>query len=93
MALVEDKIPYTGRGIGMLIGETEKALSRAADQRIVESGQYKIDYRLRADVPGNKIALRKYSYVVWTTMLQGAIHTGQVSGTLAYDVVSEEESK
>ncbi|EGS29762.1 hypothetical protein HMPREF9130_0401 [Peptoniphilus sp. oral taxon 375 str. F0436] len=93
LALVEDKIPYTDRGIGMLVGETEKVLSRAVDQGIVESGQYKIDYKLRADVPSNEVALRKYNYVVWTAMLQGAIHTGQISGILTYDVVNEEEGK
>lgn len=91
LALVEDKIPYTDRGIGMLVGETEKVLSRAVEQGIVEEGQYKIDYKLRADVPSNEVALRKYNYVLWTAMLQGAIHSGQISGILTYDVVNKEE--
>ncbi len=91
LALVEDKIPYTNKGIGMIVGETEKILSRAVDQGIVEEGQYKVDYRLRQDVPSNEVALRKYDYVVWTAMLQGAIHTGQISGILTYDTVNEED--
>jgi len=81
LALVEKKIPYTDRGIGMLVGETEKVLQRAVDQDIVEDGQYRIDYRKRKDVPVNEVALRKYDYIVWTAMLQGAIHQGQISGT------------
>lgn len=93
LALVEDKIPYTDRGIGMLVGETEKVLSRAVDQGIVEKGQYRVDYRLRKDVPSNEVALRKYDYVVWTAMLQGAIHTGQISGILTYDIVNNEEDR
>ena len=91
LALVEDKIPYTNKGIGMIVGETEKILSRAVDQGIVEEGQYKVDYRLRQDVPSNEVALRKYDYVVWTALLQGAIHTGQISGILTYDTVNEED--
>lgn len=91
LAIVEDKIPYTNKGIGMIVGETEKILSRAVDQGIVEEGQYKVDYRLRQDVPSNEVALRKYDYVVWTAMLQGAIHSGQISGILTYDTVNEED--
>ena len=91
LALVEDKIPYTNKGIGMIVGETEKILSRAVDQGIVEEGQYRVDYRLRQDVPSNEVAIRKYDYVVWTAMLQGAIHSGQISGILTYDTVNEED--
>lgn len=90
LAIVEDKIPYTNKGIGMLVGETEKVLSRAVEQGIVEEGQYRIDYKLREDVPSNDVALRKYNYVLWTAMLQGAIHSGQISGILTYDIVNEE---
>ena len=88
LALVNDKIPYTNVGIGMIVGACEAALSRAVDQGIVEKDQYKVDYRLREDVPSNDVALRKYDYVMWTAMLQGAIHTGQISGILTYDVVN-----
>lgn len=88
LALVNDKIPYTNVGIGMIVGACEAVLSRAVDQGIVEKGQYKVDYRLREDVPSNDVALRKYDYVVWTAMMQGAIHTGQISGILTYDTVN-----
>ncbi len=93
LALTEDKIPYTDRGIGMLVAETEKVLSRAVEQGIIENGQYRIDYKLRKDVPSNEVALRKYNYILWTAMLQGAIHTGQISGILTYDIVNEEDDK
>lgn len=88
LALVNDKIPYTNVGIGMIVGACEAVLSRAVDQGIVEKGQYKVDYKLREDVPSNDVALRKYDYVVWTAMMQGAIHTGQISGILTYDPVN-----
>lgn len=91
LAISEKKIPYTDRGIAMLVGETEKVLSRAVDQGIIEDGQYKIDYRKRKDVPFNDVALRKYDYIVWTAMLQGAIHQGQISGVVTYEMVNEVE--
>ncbi len=88
LALVNDKIPYTNAGIGMIVGACEAILSRAVEQGIVEKGQYKVDYKLREDVPSNDVAERKYDYVMWTAMLQGAIHTGQISGILTYDNVN-----
>lgn len=93
LALVNDKIPYTNTGIGMIVGACEAILSRAVDQGIVEKGQYKVDYKLREDVPSNDVALRKYDYVMWTAMLQGAIHTGQISGILTYDPVNNGGAK
>ena len=88
LALVNDKIPYTNTGIGMIVGACEAILNRAVEQGIVEKGQYKVDYKLREDVPSNDVAARKYDYVVWTAMMQGAIHTGQISGILTYDTVN-----
>ena len=93
LALVNDKIPYTNTGIGMIVGACEAILNRAVEQGIVEKGQYKVDYKLREDVPSNDVALRKYDYVMWTAMLQGAIHTGQISGILTYDPVNNGGAK
>lgn len=90
LALTQDKIPYTNKGIAMIVGEVTKVLVRAVEQGIVEEKQYKVEYKLREDVPSNEVALRKYNYVKWTAMLQGAIHTGQISGVLTYDIVNEE---
>ncbi len=89
LALVNDKIPFTDEGIGMLVGSVEKVLSRAVKITIVEEGQYLIRYTLRRDVPSNEVALRKYLYIDWVAMLQGAIHTAPISGTLTYDMVNE----
>lgn len=86
LALINDKIPYTNLGIGMIVGAVDRVLTRAVDQGIIEDGQYKIDYKLREDVASNEVALRKYNYVSWTAMLQGAIHTGQISGVVTYDI-------
>lgn len=92
LALTQDKIPYTNRGIGMLVGVAELVLSEAVSMGIVEEGQYRVDYKVREDVDSNEVALRKYNYILWTAMLQGAIHTGQISGILTYDIVNREEA-
>lgn len=92
LALTQDKIPYTNRGIGMLVGVAELVLSEAVAMGIVEEGQYRVDYKVREDVDSNEVALRKYNYILWTAMLQGAIHTGQISGILTYDIVNREEA-
>lgn len=92
LALTQDKIPYTNRGIGMLVGVAELVLTEAVAIGIVEEGQYRVDYKVREDVDSNEVALRKYDYILWTAMLQGAIHTGQISGILTYDVVNREEA-
>lgn len=91
LALTQDKIPYTNRGIAMLVSVAEQVLNEAVDMGIVEEGQYRVDYRRREDVPSNDVALRKYDYIVWTAMLQGAIHTGQISGVLTYELVNKED--
>lgn len=93
LAMVEDKIPYTNLGIGMLVGVAELVLSEAVDMGIIEDGQYRVDYKRREEVDSNEVALRKYNYIVWTAMLQGAIHTGQISGILTYDIVNKEVSR
>lgn len=92
LALTQDKIPYTNRGIGMLVGVAELVQTEAVAMGIVEEGQYRVDYKVREDVDSNEVALRKYDYILWTAMLQGAIHTGQISGILTYDVVNREEA-
>lgn len=91
LAMTQDKIPYTNRGIGMLVSVAEQVLNQAVDMEIIEAGQYRVDYRKREDVPSNDVALRKYDYIVWTAMLQGAIHSGQISGVLTYDLVNKED--
>ena len=92
LALTQDKIPYTNRGIGILVGVAELVLTEAVAMGIVEEGQYRVDYKVREDVDSNEVALRKYDYILWTAMLQGAIHTGQISGISTYDVVNREEA-
>ena len=92
-SVVNDKIPYTNVGIGILVGEVRGTLEEAVTQGIVIPGQIRVDYRRREDVPSNEVALRKYDYIVWTVQLAGAIHQGQISGILTYDVVNEIEER
>ena len=89
LALVNGKIPFTNRGIAMLVGAVEEVLSRAVRQEIVEDGQYKIEYVPREEVPSNEVALRNYNYIKWVAMLQGAIHRAPISGVVTYDIVNE----
>lgn len=90
LALTQDKIPYTNRGIGMLVSVAEQVLNQAVDMGIVEEGQYRVDYKRREEVDSNEVANRVYNHIIWTAMLQGAIHTGQISGILTYDLVNKE---
>nr|DAM61509.1 MAG TPA: tail sheath protein [Caudoviricetes sp.] len=92
-SFVNDKIPYTNVGIGILVGEVRGTLEEAITQGIVIPGQIRVDYRRREDVPSNEVALRKYDYIVWTVQLAGAIHQGQISGVLTYDIVNEIEGR
>lgn len=92
-SVTNDKIPYTNIGIGILVGEVEGTLQDAVTQGIISSGQYRVDFKRREEVHSNDVALRKYDYIVWTAQLQGAIHQGQISGILTYDMVNEIEEK
>jgi len=89
LAATNDKIPYTNQGIGMLVGTVTARLQRAVRQGIVESGQYRVDFLRREQVPTNDVASRKYNYIEWVAMLQGAIHGGIIKGKLTYDIVNE----
>lgn len=88
-SVVNDKIPYTNIGIGILVGEVEGTLQEAVTQGIISPGQYRVDYKRREDVDANEVALRQYNHIIWTAQLQGAIHQGQISGILTYDMVND----
>lgn len=92
-SVVNDKIPYTNTGIGILVGVVRGVLEEAITQGIVVPGQIRIDYKKREEVDANEVALRKYDHIVWAVQLQGAIHQGIISGVLTYDMVNEIEEK
>ena len=93
LALTQDKIPYTNRGIAMLVSVAEQVLNQAVDMGIIEEGQYRVDYKRREEVDSNEVANRVYNHIIWTAMLQGAIHSGQISGILTYDIVNKEDEE
>lgn len=93
LALTQDKIPYTNRGIAMLVSVAEQVLNQAVDMGIIEEGQYRVDYKRREEVDSNEVANRVYDHIIWTAMLQGAIHSGQISGILTYDLVNKEDEE
>lgn len=88
LSLNTPKIPYSNTGIGMLISVVENVLKRSTLQGIVleedGKGVYEITYVLREDIPKNDIAQRVYNEIKWTATLSGAIHSGNIKGTLKY---------
>lgn len=88
LSLNTPKIPYSNRGIGMLISVVENVLKRGTLQDIIleedGKGVYEINYTLRENVSKNDIANRVYNEIKWTATLSGAIHGGTISGILKY---------
>lgn len=82
MAINNDKIPYSNKGIAMLVSVTDSVLKRATLQDIIleedGKGVYTITYIRREDMPKNKVANRDYDGIKATATISGAIHTGQI---------------
>lgn len=91
LAMNNDKIPYTNRGIAMMVGVVESVLKEAVTRDIVVEDQYIIDYKRREEVSANEVANRDYSHIKWAATLAGAIHTGTIYGILTTELVREVE--
>lgn len=80
------KIPYSNKGIGLLVDVANTVLKRATNQDIIleedGKGVYNIEYVTREDTAKNDIANRVYNGIKWTATLSGAIHDGIISGFL-----------
>lgn len=91
LALANDKIPYTNKGIGMMVGVVEEVLAQATGQGIIAEdegvGMYEISYVKREDVPTSDIAKRDYSYIQFVYTLAGAIHTGTLNAKPTYAAI------
>lgn len=89
LELNNKKIPYDNIGISRLAGVVSSVLQRGADQGIIlkdESGKsvYTMKILKREEVSTNDIAKRVYNGISWSAQLQGAIHSGTITGTLSY---------
>lgn len=92
LAMNNGKIPYSDRGIGMIVSEVETVLKTATRQGIIleedGKGVYKIEALRRNEVLKNNVANRVYNGVKVTVVVAGAIHSAEIVIDL---VLSEEE--
>lgn len=92
LAMNNGKIPYSDKGIAMIVAEVETILKTATRQGIIleENGQgvYKITALRRNEMLKNDIANRVYDGVSVTAVVAGAIHSSEITINL---VLSEEE--
>lgn len=90
LAMNNGKIPYSDRGIGMLVAETENILKIATRQGIILEkdgrGVYQITALSRSEVLKNDVANRKYNGINVKATVAGAIHDSVIS----IDLVIEE---
>lgn len=90
LAMSHGKIPYSDRGIGMLVAQVETVMKIATRQGIILEkdgmGVYEITALRRNEVLHNDVANRKYDGITVKATVAGAIHTG----TVTVDLVIEE---
>jgi len=79
----EDKVPFTDGGANQVAGVVLARMHLAADQGIVIRDTINVDVPLVANVPVVDRANRNLPDVNFDATLQGAIHTLDISGTLA----------
>lgn len=91
LAMNNGKIPYSDRGIGMLVGEVENVLKVATSQGIIlekdGKGVYEITALRRDQVLKNQVANRVYNGISVKAVVAGAIH----NATITIDLVLSEE--
>jgi len=88
LAIKTDKIPYSDKGIAMLIGVCTNVLNKAEQNGIVlvdDDGKpvFSYAYKTRAEVAQADRANRKYNGISWTATLAGAIESATISGVLS----------
>ena len=79
----EDKVPYTDAGANQVASVVLARLNDAASRGIVVRDSIVVTVPLVADVPVNDRANRHLPDVNFSATLQGAIHTLDITGTLA----------
>ena len=92
LAMNNGKIPYSDKGIAMIVAEVETIMKTATRQGIILEedgmGVYKIEALRRNEMLKNDIANRVYDGVSVTAVVAGAIHDATITINL---VLSEEE--
>ncbi|WP_425447741.1 DUF3383 family protein [Dethiothermospora halolimnae] len=88
----KDKIPYSNKGISMVVDAMTTVLKQATEQGIIltdenDRGVYSINVPTRGTIPINDVANRKLNGVEWCATLAGAIHEITINGVLTYEEV------
>lgn len=82
------KVPYTDEGFAIVASGVFAALNRAVDLGIIardpesESGVFSVIVPKRAEATDDEARARQMPDVVWEALLEGAVHSVKVTGTL-----------
>lgn len=83
-----DVVPYTNKGVGMLVAALELALKLAVTAGIISKDSSTESYKINAtdvlDVPESQRANHIAPAITWSARLAGAIHYTSIDGTLQY---------
>ncbi len=77
-----DKIPYTDKGVGSIMGIVNNVLDKAVIQGII-TNDFTVSAPLVADISTADKASRLLPDVAFRATLQGAIHTMTINGTVS----------
>jgi len=81
LLIQSDKVPYTDVGIQQIVAQLRSALQAGVDQGIIQK-DYTVSYPAAADVSAVDKAARNLPDVTFTALLEGAINTVQIAGTV-----------
>lgn len=82
------KIPYTDEGFAIIAAGVFATLNRAVDLGIIardpesEAGVYNVTVPKRAEATDDQARSRAMPDIVWEALLEGAVHSIKVTGTL-----------
>lgn len=82
------KVPYTDAGFALVSAAVFATLNRAVDLGIIardpesEAGVYSVVVPKRADATDDQARSRQMPDIVWEALLEGAVHSVKVEGTL-----------
>lgn len=86
--LTNDKVPYTDEGFSLIAGAVFATLNRATELGIIatdpenDAGIFTVNVPRRADATDDEARSRRMPDVVWEALLEGAVHSVKVTGTL-----------
>jgi hypothetical protein len=86
--LANEKVPYTDEGFSIVAGAVFATLNRATALGIIatdpenEAGIFIVNVPRRADATDDEARSRRMPDIVWEALLEGAVHSVKVTGTL-----------